>query len=268
LIVLECSPNFEYLVDVDAVANWINTCDGSPQTPTNVSRGVYGATVGVDRLLKLYTKYNIKATWFTPAHTIESFPDQMKKVRDAGHEIALHGYTHEVPSQLSAQQQQDTLEKSIEVVTKFCNGVKPKGYTAPYWSASKELIPQLQAAGILYDHSFMHHDFQPYYAPDSTETWVETNLKDSADSWMVPMSTIKPSKVVEIPANWHIDDWPPFQPIPGNPAAQGFVDAHSVERLWREQFDFSYREYDTFVFPISIHPQVSGKPQVILMHER
>lgn len=39
-------------------------------------------------------------------------------------------------------------------------------------------------------------------------------------------------------------------------------------RLWREQFDFAYREYDTFIFPMSIHPQVSGKPQVILMHER
>ena len=53
-------------VDVDAVANWINTCDGSPQNPTNVSRGVYGATVGIDRLLKLYDKYDIKCTFFTP----------------------------------------------------------------------------------------------------------------------------------------------------------------------------------------------------------
>ena len=65
-----------YGIDVDAVANWydseisvksnffltfnrINTCDGSPQNPTNVSRGVYGATVGIDRLLKLLDKYNI-----------------------------------------------------------------------------------------------------------------------------------------------------------------------------------------------------------------
>lgn len=46
------------------------------------------------------------------------------------------------------------------------------------------------------------------------------------------------------------------------------MDTHVVERLWKEQFDFAYREYDTFIFPMSIHPQVSGKPQVILMHER
>jgi peptidoglycan/xylan/chitin deacetylase (PgdA/CDA1 family) len=249
------------------VANWINTCDGSPQNPTNVSRGIYGATVGIDRLLKLYDKYNIKATWFTPAHSIESFPGQLTKVRDAGHEIGLHGYTHEYVSQLSAAEQKKVLDRSIDVLTKFC-GEKPKGYTAPSWSTSRELIPQLQEAGIVYDHSFMHHDFQPYFAPDNSQSWIETNMAKSADAWMSPMSRLKASNVVEIPANWHLDDWPPLQPIPGRAGAQGFVDTHVVERLWREQFDFAYREYESFIFPISIHPQVSGKPQVILMHER
>ncbi|KAK1076305.1 hypothetical protein LTR33_009057 [Friedmanniomyces endolithicus] len=82
------------------------------------------------------------------------------------------------------------------------------------------------------------------------------------------MTRIRASGVVEIPANWHLDDWPPLQPIPGRPGAQGFVDTAVVEKLWLEQFDFAYREYETFIFPMSIHPQVSGKPHVILMHER
>ena len=249
------------------MANWINTCDGSPQNPTNVSRGIFGATVGIDRLLKLYAKYDIKATFFTPAHSIESFPKQLAKVRDAGHEMGLHGYTHEYISQLSATEQQAVLDRSIDVLTRFC-GKKPQGYTAPAWATSKELIPQLEAAGVLYDHSFMHHDVQPYYVPDNSQTWVETDMSKSAEAWMVPMSSLKPSRIVEIPANWHLDDWPPLQAIPGRAGAQGFVDTHVVERLWKEQFDFAYREYDTFIFPMSIHPQVSGKPQVILMHER
>lgn len=69
-----------YGIDVDAVANWLNTCDGSPQNPTNVSRGIFGATVGIDRLLKLWDRYGINATWFVPAHSIESFPEQLAKV--------------------------------------------------------------------------------------------------------------------------------------------------------------------------------------------
>jgi len=48
----------------------------------------------------------------------------------------------------------------------------------------------------------------------------------------------------------------------------GFVSTHELEKLWLEQFDFAYEEYDTFIFPMSIHPQVSGKPHVIKMHER
>ncbi|KAI1374163.1 glucose 1-dehydrogenase [Hypoxylon crocopeplum] len=255
-----------YGIDVDAVANWINTCDGSKQNPTNVSRGVYGATVGIDRLLKLFAKYNIKATWFTPAHSIESFPTQLAKVRDAGHEIGLHGYTHEYPSELSESQQRTVLVKSIEVLTEFC-GKRPAGYTAPAWATSKELIPQLQEFGIVYDHSFMHHDFLMHFCPDSSHDWIETNHQLDPTSWMRPMSKIQPSKVVEVPANWHLDDWPPFQPVLGKPS-HGYIDTEVIFNLWKQQFDFAYREYDQFVFPISIHPQVSGKPHVVLLHER
>ena len=73
-------PNFDN-------ARRINTRTGAPASQTDVSRGVFGATVGIDRLLKLWDKYGIKTTWFVPAHSIESFPEQFSKVRDAGHEL-------------------------------------------------------------------------------------------------------------------------------------------------------------------------------------
>jgi hypothetical protein len=41
-----------------------------------------------------------------------------------------------------------------------------------------------------------------------------------------------------------------------------------VERLWRDQFDWVYRELDYAVFPVTLHPDVSGRPQVLLMLER
>ncbi len=64
----------------------------------------------------------------------------------------------------------------------------------------------LEDHGIEYDHSFMYHDCQMYYVPDlSQTTYVETNLADSADAWMQPMSPLKSSSIVEVPANWHLD---------------------------------------------------------------
>ncbi|KIW89701.1 uncharacterized protein Z519_09857 [Cladophialophora bantiana CBS 173.52] len=256
-----------YGVDVDAVSGWINTQTGQRADVTNISRGVFGATVGIDRLLALFQKYNIKATWFAPGHSIESFPKQMAKVRDAGHEIGLHGYTHEFISQLSTQQERDVLQKSIEVVTAF-TGKKPRGFTAPAWTPSPETVKLLEEYGLEYDHSFMHHDSQLYYLPYPPATWKETDYKNlSAGDWMTPMSSLRPSTLVEVPANWHVDDWPAFQTMRGQ-GSSGFVDPHQIERFWQEQFEFCYREYEHFVFPISIHPQVSGKPQITLLHER
>jgi len=256
-----------YGIDVDAVSGWINTRDGSPAGPTDVSRGVFGATVGVDRLLKLWDRFGIKTTWFVPAHSLESFPSQIAKIRDAGHEIGLHGYTHEFVGTLNEKQERDVLAKSLEVLTAFL-GKKPKGWTAPAWNTSKSTVKILEEAGIEYDHSFMHHDSQLYYVPDGSHEWIETNVANDASTWMSPMTKLKPSKVVEVPANWHLDDWPPFQLNLKQASTHGYVDPYVVERMWKDQFDFLYREYDTFVFPMSIHPQVSGKPQVILMHER
>jgi peptidoglycan/xylan/chitin deacetylase (PgdA/CDA1 family) len=126
----------------------INTRDGKQPNPTDVSRGVFGATVGIDRLLKLWDKYDIKTTWFTPAHSLESFPNQIRKIVNKGHEIALHGYTHEFVSTLSEQQQRDVLEKSIQVIHEF-TGTRPRGWTAPAWSTSNETIKLLEEFGIV-----------------------------------------------------------------------------------------------------------------------
>jgi hypothetical protein len=118
----------------------------------------------------------------------------------------------------------------------------------------------------------MHHDCQPYYLPSPhLSTYTETNVSKPASHWMTPMSALKASSVVEVPANWHLDDWPPFQLSLSQPSTHGYVDTAVIERLWKQQFEYLYRECPedgSFIFPISIHPQVSGKPQVILLHER
>lgn len=104
--------------------------------------------MGIDRLLTLWDKYSIKATWFTPAHTAESFPKQIRKIVDAGHEIGLHGYTHEFVSTLDEQQQRDVLEKSISALTDLV-GKRPRGWTAPAWSTSRETVRLLEEYGIV-----------------------------------------------------------------------------------------------------------------------
>ena len=76
-----------YCVDVDCCSAWLNTGNGSQPDASSMSRGLFGANVGLDRLLKFFDKHQIKGTFNIPSHTVESFPDQVRKVVDAGHEM-------------------------------------------------------------------------------------------------------------------------------------------------------------------------------------
>lgn len=87
--------------------------------------------MGTRRLLKFFDKYGIKTTWFIPGHSLESFPKEMEEVRDAGHEIGLHGYSHENPKDMTIEQQRDILDKTYRMLTEFA-GKPPRGSVAPW----------------------------------------------------------------------------------------------------------------------------------------
>ncbi len=59
------------------------------------------------------------------------------------------------------------------------------------------------------------------------------------------------------------DIWKVCNPLP--PFCSAY--AHSP-RFLQDHFDYYYREFDEFIFPMTIHPDVSGRPHVLLMHER
>src|SRR5699024_8040305 len=48
---------------------------------------LFSGGVGAPRLLRLFTKLGIKTTWYIPGHSLDTFPEQMAAVRDAGHEM-------------------------------------------------------------------------------------------------------------------------------------------------------------------------------------
>src|SRR5690606_14413199 len=252
-------------VDVDAVAGWLGSYGGE-DSPDDISRGLFAGEVGVPRLVKLFDRFGIKTTWFVPGHSIETFPDQIKAVVDAGHEIGMHGYSHENPIAMTAKQEEDVMDRSIELITQLC-GKAPTGYVAPWWEFSNITNELLLKKGIKYDHSLMHHDFQPYRVRVGDQ-WTKIDFTKEANEWMKPLVRGKETSLIEIPASWYLDDLPPMMFIKKSPNSHGFVNPRDIEQMWRDQFDWVYREYDYAIFPITIHPDVSGRPQVLLMLER
>ena len=98
-------------------------------TPTPISRGDFGI-VATERLLALFEKYRIATTWFTPGHTIETYPDCARAVFAAGHEIAHHGWTHVVPATLSREEEEAELVRGNAAI-KTLTGKNARGYRSP-----------------------------------------------------------------------------------------------------------------------------------------
>jgi peptidoglycan-N-acetylglucosamine deacetylase len=252
-------------VDVDAVAGWLGTYGGE-DSPNDISRGLFAGEVGAPRLLKMFEKLQIKTTWFIPGHSIETFPQQMQAVADAGHEIAIHGYSHENPMAMTRAQETAVLDKCIELITNL-SGRRPTGYGAPWWEFSNVTNELLLERGIKYDHSMMHHDFQAYRVRVG-DSWTKIDYSKKPSDWMKPLVRGRETQLIEIPVSWYLDDLPPMMFMKKVPNSHGFVNPRHLEQIWRDQFDWVYREYDQAVFPITIHPDVSGHPQVLLMLER
>ncbi len=254
-----------YGIDVDAVAGWLGSYGGE-DSPDDISRGLFSGEVGSPRLLDLFDKWGIKTTWFIPGHSIETFPKEMKDVHLRGHEIGVHGYSHENPIAMSREQETAVLDKCIGLIKKL-TGKKPRGYVAPWWEFSNVTNELLLERGIMYDHSLMHHDFQPYYVRVG-DSWTPIDYSQHPKTWMKPLKRGKETDLIEIPANWYTDDLPPMMFIKKAPNSHGFVNPRDIEQMWKDQFDWVYREYDYAVFTMTIHPDVSGRPQVLMMHER
>jgi peptidoglycan/xylan/chitin deacetylase (PgdA/CDA1 family) len=252
-------------IDVDAVAGWLGSYGGE-DSPDDISRGLFAGEVGSPRLLRMFERLGIKTTWFIPGHSIETFPKEMKAVADAGHEIGIHGYSHENPIAMTREQETEILDKCIELVTQL-SGKRPTGYVAPWWEFSPVTNELLLERGIKYDHSLMHNDHTPYYVRVG-DSWTKIDYAGKPSDWMVPLKRGQETDLIEIPASWYLDDLPPMMFIKKSPNSHGFVNPRDIEQMWRDQFDWVYREHDYAVFPMTIHPDVSGRPHVLMMLER
>ena len=252
-------------VDIDAVAGWIGTYGGKDSV-RDITRGLFSGEVGIPRLLKLFQRWGITQIFFAPGHSIETFPEQMKQIAAAGHEIGAHGYTHENPASMTRAQEAAVLDKSIALI-KNVTGSAPKGYVAPFWEFSENTINLLLERDIHYDHSMIQHDFIPYYLRANL-AWNKVDYDKPAEQWMKPATQGWTTSLIEIPASWYMDDLPPMMFMDHEGTGAGYTSPQVIEQLWKDRFDWMYKEYDYAAYTLTIHPGVSGQAQNLMMLER
>lgn len=93
----------------------------------------------IDSILETLEKNNTKITFFMVGDWIEKFPEAVKKIHEAGHEIASHSDTHPHVNNLSYEKNIEEIEKSNDKIEKI-TGQRTKIYRAPYGEYNDTVI--------------------------------------------------------------------------------------------------------------------------------
>lgn len=184
--------------DFDAQSLWMGRFN--KPSPSFMSRGEYGAEVGVPRLLGLYDKFDVKTTWFTPGHMVDTFPEACEAVAEKGHEFGHHGYFHENPTLIDAGTEAELVERAFDTFDRRL-GVRPTGYRSPYWDYSDNTLDVVEKYGFKYDSSLMGRDLVAYRPQRWAVDWENGNKVGkpatcskflSAGTWMISPHWVVP----------------------------------------------------------------------------
>lgn len=240
--------------DFDAVSGWMAR---GMTSPTPISRGEFGPTVAAPRILALLKKYDIAGSWYIPGHTLETYPDECKKVFDAGHEIGHHGWTHRPPAGLSREQEEEELIRANEAIRKL-SGRYARGYRSPSWDLSPHSVELLLRHGFSYDSSMMGDDYTPYRVRQGDLIELERSAVFG-----------KETRLVEMPVSWSLDDYPPFEFI-RTPTwiLQGLANAGNVLANWVDDFMYLKDNFEWGVVTYTLHPFVIGRGHRMMALEK
>ncbi len=122
----------------------------------------YGSRAGVWRVLDLFASRGVPLTAFAVGRALEHNPDIGKALRDAGHEVAGHGYRWIDYRNVPEDTERDHIRRTIEIIERVC-GKRPVGwYTGRVSARTRQLLRD--DGGFLYD-SDAYNDDLPYWLP-------------------------------------------------------------------------------------------------------
>ena len=147
--------NVENILTVD-VEDWFHICGVEelipearwPQLESRV-------TMNTLKILEILSQRRVKATFFVLGFIAERHSELIKKIVEAGHEIATHGYAHRRVYTMTPGIFREDLNRAISIISAITD--QPiKGYRAPEWSIRDDSLWALDILlqeGLKYDSS-------------------------------------------------------------------------------------------------------------------
>jgi len=211
--------------------------ENTPLIFADWSRGMYGPDEGFERCFRVLKEHQIPATFFVPGKIAEEYPDHIRRLAAAGHEVGYHGYLHESRKGMSREEELECMVKSEQILQEL-TGSAPVGHRAPFGVLQKSSFQLMRERGYLYSSSMKDRD------------------------WAYLHEAGRP--IVEIPNEMTNDDYTYFYYSLVTPSHRVAYTNDYVLDIWKEEFDALAAEKDK-VYCLKLHPQMIGRASRIKM---
>lgn len=197
----------------------------------------FGITQGLDAFLRIFAEFDISATFAVPALVAKAYPNRMKEILDAGHEIAAQGLFGE-SALMSPATEAEHMTQAAEIIARV-TGEAPRGWFALPCSDDRD------ATGSVSDHTVG-------LLEESGFLYLGNGLADDAPYWWVTDFS-KGTSLLTLPYYYHFDDtFFLMSPREGS----GLERPQALLRGWRAEFLAQYRRGRYFGMCVS--PARSG----------
>jgi len=220
--------------------NQTPSCSRETISFADYSRGRYGPDEGLRRCLDLLRARQLRATFFVPGYVAETYPDQVREIASAGHELAYHGYLHDTRLGIPEAEELANMEISETLLERLC-GRRPCGHRAPGSVMQTYTVEMLAARGYLYSSSLKTCD------------WAYLHQRNGQK---IPL--------VELPSDYCLDDYTYYFYTLSEPYHRSLYNNRYVREIWRDEFDGLAAEGDK-IMCLKLHPELIGRASRIRM---
>lgn len=146
----------------------------------------------IDILLELFARRRVIATFFLLGWVAEQHPQMVRAIASGGHEIATHGYGHELVYRMDPSRFEEDISKSLSLIRDIA-GITCRGYRAPSFSLRRDMSwawSILVKNGIQYSSSVFPILHDRYGEPDAPRVPFQMNTPNGI-LWEIPLSTLR-----------------------------------------------------------------------------
>lgn len=160
----------------------------------NIARSQWGdfphhVVDNTERILDLLAEHEVKGTFFVLGWVADHYPQLVRRIADAGHELASHSYWHRLVYELTPEQFREDLRNSKRAI-EDASGVAVDCYRAPSFSITRKSISALEILveeGFACDSSVFPIVHDRYGIPDA-KTGIHQIQTPSGPIWEFPPS--------------------------------------------------------------------------------